>query len=269
MSAKTSPARRAAFFKALGETGNYTIAAEHARVSRSWVTLHKTNDPEFRAACAAAVAGAAARAQARAAAGGDARPSARWGYIDGEEMVVRAGNGRRAVVARARLRQWTPRVEARFLGVLAATANVKLACEAAGLSVASAYARRNKWPGFGERWKAALETGYVRLEFGLLENACNTFEPVIEFEPDLPMPPMSVDDALQVLRLHRNSVRGVGKPLRQFEKLPSIEAVQAEIAKKVGALRRGRAAGLKLRGEKPDQTVTLRSTGTLPFTAFE
>ncbi|UVO55495.1 hypothetical protein [Sphingomonas sp. SUN039] len=249
MSAKTSPARRAAFFKALGETGNYTIAAAHAKVSRSWVTLHKTNDAEFRAACEDAVAGAAAQAQARAAAGGSDRPSAKWGYIDGEEMVVRAGNGRRAVVARARLRQWTPRVEARFLGVLAASANVKLACEAAGLSVASAYVRRSKWPGFAERWKAALENGYVRLEFAMIEHACNTFEPVIEFEPDLPMPPMGVDDALQVLRLHRHGVRGVGKPLRQLRVLPSIEAVQAEIERKVAALRRGRAAGLKFRGE--------------------
>lgn len=104
MSAKTSPARRAAFLKALGETGNYGIAAAHAEVSRSWVTLHKTNDPEFRAACEAAVAGAAEQAKARATAGGDAKPSARWGYIDGEEMVVRgerAAGGRRAGAAAA------------------------------------------------------------------------------------------------------------------------------------------------------------------------
>ena len=142
MSAKTSPARRAAFLTALGETGNYTIAAVHAKVSRSWVTLHKTDDPEFRAACEAAVAGAA---------GGSAKPSAKWGYIDGEEMVVRAGNGRRAVVARARLRQWTPRTEGVFLRTLAASANVKLACAAAGLNVASAYVHRTKWPAFAER----------------------------------------------------------------------------------------------------------------------
>lgn len=249
MSAKTSPARRAAFFKALGETGNYTIAAAHARVSRSWVTLHKTNDPAFRAACEDAVAGAAARALERAAAGGSDKPSAKWGYIDGEEMVVRAGNRRRAVVARARLRQWTPRVEARFLGVLAASANVKLACEAAGLSVASAYVRRAKWPGFAERWKAALENGYVRLEFAMIEHACNTFEPVIEFEPDLPMPPMGVDDALQVLRLHRPAVRGVGRPLRQWQKMPSEAEVRASILRKIDAIVRGRAAGLKFRGE--------------------
>jgi hypothetical protein len=117
------------------------------------------------------------------------------------------------------------------------------------MSVASAYARRNKWPGFYERWRAALETSYVRLEFALIENACNTFEPVIEFTPDLPMPPMRIDDAIQVLRLHRHSVRGLGNPLRQLSVLPSIEQVQAEITKKVAPLRRGRAAGLKLRGE--------------------
>ena len=244
MSAKTSPARRAAFLKALSETGNHTISAAHARVSRSWVTQRKMSDPDFRAACDAAVAGAAARVREGAAAGGDAMPSAKWGFIDGEEMVVRAGNGRRAVVARARLRQWTPRVEARFLGVLAATANVKLACEAAGLSVASAYVRRNKWPGFDTRWRAALENGYVRLEFGLIENACNTFEPREGFEPDLPMPPMTPGDAIQLLRLHQFSVRRTGKPLRRFENLPSIEAVQAEIAKKVAVVRRARAAGL-------------------------
>ncbi len=98
MSAKTSPARRAAFFKALGETGNYSIAAEHARASLSWVTLHRTNDLAFRAACEDAVAGAAARATARAAAGGSDKPTAKWGYIDGEEMVVRAGAGRRAAL---------------------------------------------------------------------------------------------------------------------------------------------------------------------------
>lgn len=249
MSAKTSPARRAAFLTALGETGNHTIAAAHAKVSRSWVTLHKTNDPEFRAACEAAVAGAAAQARARAAAGGSAKPSAKWGYIDGEEMVVRAGNGRRAVVARARLRQWTPRTEDRFLGVLAASANVKLACEAAGLSVPSAYIHRSKWPAFAERWQAALETGYVRLEFAMVENACSAFEPGEGFEPDLPMPPMNYNEAITLLRLHRHGVRGVGKPLRQAHKLPSIEVVQAQIMRRLAAIDRGEKAGLKFRDE--------------------
>ncbi len=251
MSAKTSPARRAAFLTALGETGNQGIAAAHARVSRSWVTLNKTNDPEFRAACEAAVAGAAARATERAAAGGSARPSARWGYIDGEEMVVRAGNGRRAVVARARLRQWTPRTEDRFLGVLAASANVKLACAAAGLSVASAYVHRRKWPAFGRRWQAALETGYLRLEFALVANGCSAFEPGKGFESDLPMPPMNYHEAITLLRLHRHGVTGGsgGRPGRAITRLPDPAAARAAILRNVAALQRGHAAGLKKRGE--------------------
>ena len=36
--------------------------------------------------------------------------------------------GRRVQIARARVKQWTPRVEDRFLATLAATCNVKAAC---------------------------------------------------------------------------------------------------------------------------------------------
>lgn len=36
MSARTSAARRRAFFVALAATGNQTLAAERAKVSRSW-----------------------------------------------------------------------------------------------------------------------------------------------------------------------------------------------------------------------------------------
>ena len=42
--------RRAAFLQALAETGNRTIAAARAKVSQSWVTLHRAEDPGFRAA---------------------------------------------------------------------------------------------------------------------------------------------------------------------------------------------------------------------------
>ena len=45
-----SAARKAAFFDALRATGNQTLAAEAAKVSRSWVCLHRAQDPEFRRA---------------------------------------------------------------------------------------------------------------------------------------------------------------------------------------------------------------------------
>ena len=48
MSAKTSAARRRAFFAGLAETGNQTLAAERAKVSLSLVTLHGSTDLAFR-----------------------------------------------------------------------------------------------------------------------------------------------------------------------------------------------------------------------------
>lgn len=127
MSAKISAARRAAFLKALRETGNQTIAHERAKVSRSWVQLHRSTDPQFKADVAAAVAGARAdlsRADGR-------RPPSGWGFLDGEELVVKgsggSGGGRRVQIARARVKQWTPRIEDRFLATLGATCNVKAA----------------------------------------------------------------------------------------------------------------------------------------------
>ena len=85
MSHKTSPARRAAFFDALRETGNQTIACERAKVSRSWVRLQRSIDPQFKADVAAAVAEAKvglSRADGR-------KPPSGWGFLDGEELVVK------------------------------------------------------------------------------------------------------------------------------------------------------------------------------------
>jgi hypothetical protein len=241
MSAKTSPARRAAFFKALGETGNYGLAAAHAKVSRSWVSQHKAADADFAARCDAAVAAAAVSLRAR----GEMTPPARWRWADGEALVIRAGNGRRAVLSRAAAVQWCPRTEAVFLTALAGSANVRASCAAAGMSVASAYVHRAKWPGFATRWRAALETGYVKLEFATLMAACNSIEGAA-WDPGAPLPRMRVDEAIALLHLHRGRVRGVGARSGRdpWKALPDIETVRADILRKIAVLKRGQAAGL-------------------------
>src|SRR3546814_3012951 len=61
MSVKFSEARRRAFLKALQETGNQTLAAKQAKVSGSWVQLHRSTDPEFKRQVEEAVAEAKAR----------------------------------------------------------------------------------------------------------------------------------------------------------------------------------------------------------------
>ncbi|MES2442862.1 MAG: hypothetical protein V4574_08530 [Pseudomonadota bacterium] len=238
MSAKTSAARREAFLAALAETGNRTIAAERARVSQSWVTLHRARDPAFKAAMVAAVAGARARLGGAAA----MRPPVGWGSLDGEELVVRAGNGRRTQIARARIRQWTPRAEARFLGVLSATCNVKAACAAVGLTAASAYAHAKRWQGFAGRWRAAVETGYLRIEAGLLAHADRNPFSGDAVDAELAMPPMTVAQALQLLHMHKHAVRGIGRRPGVNRPPPTLKELAPGILRKLERLQRAMEA---------------------------
>lgn len=223
MSHKTSPARRAAFLQAVAETGNQTIAAERAKVSRSWVQLHRTADPEFRRELEAALG------QARDGLGGHGarKPPSGWGHLDGEELVVKgtggsalrdaAGaapqderrKGKRVQIARARLKQWTPRVEERFLAVLAATCNVRAACAEVGMTAASAYAHRKRWPGFAARWDDAIAAGARRLEEELTASAIAFLEPPEPGEPwfDPVVEPISVRDCIRIVRLHERRAR--------------------------------------------------------------
>lgn len=225
MSRKTSTARREAFFRALAETGNQTLAAERAKVSQSWVTLHRSADPAFRARIEAARAEAKARI-ARDKASGMA-PPAGWGSLDGEELVVRGGNGRRTQIARARLKQWSPRVEARFLGVLAATCNVRAACAAVGLTAASAYAHAKRWPGFAERWRTAVDIAYWRIELRLFASLdANPFSGD-EVDGEVPVPQMTVAEALRALHLYKREIRGFGRSGSLWRPSPSTETAAA------------------------------------------
>jgi hypothetical protein len=172
-------------------------------------------------------------------------PERRWGDIAGEELVIRGSNGRRAQIARARVRQWTARAEATFLRALAASCNVKAACAVVGLSVPSAYNHRVRWPSFADRWDAAEENGYVRLEFALVENASNMLAGGAAVEPDAPIPPMTVAQAMQLLHMHKFNVRRVGGRPGHIARLPDIETVHAFVLRKIAVLERTEAAGLR------------------------
>jgi hypothetical protein len=136
MTQKFSAARKQAFLTCLSQTGNQTLSAERAKVSRSWVSLPQSTNAEFDVACREAIAAARERLQspltpARSLEGrGSNGARSKWrGYFHGHELVVRGTGGavwgRRVQIGRARLKQWTPRVEQRFLVALAATCNVR------------------------------------------------------------------------------------------------------------------------------------------------
>ncbi|PAX07118.1 hypothetical protein [Sphingomonas lenta] len=237
MTARTSERRRAAFFAALAETGNQTLAAERAKVSRSWVTLHRAGDPAFKAEMDAAVAAAKGRLDQATGVG----PARRWATQDGEELAVRGSNGRWTQVARARVKQWTPRAEERFLQALARCCNVKRACAVVGLSPASAYNHRRRWHDFARRWDEAIEDGYDELAMSIAASVGAALGDR-DMAPELVMPPISLDEALQALRLHKARVLGVGRAPGRWRRPRSLEELSESILAKFEAIERMRDA---------------------------
>ena len=239
MTKKTSKARTNAFFAALSETGNQTISAERACVSRSWVSQHRQNDPAFRARMEDCIAEARVRLSGAGGVACGKVVGGKWGVIDGEELVLRGSNGRRAQVSRARLGQFTPRVEARFLSVLRRTCNVKMACIAVGMSAAAAYKHRDRWAEFGRAWELAIQDGYFALEMALLENGIRALDPYADGlaeDPALPMLPISADDAVRILGQRRFHVTGYGKRSGHRRPIPTEEETNAAILKRLRVL---------------------------------
>jgi len=149
MTAKMSAAKVEAFLAALAVTGNASLAATQAGLSRSWVTKARRIDPALEARVRAARAAAAARLSACEA----NRPPEAWRMRRGVELVVT----RRGQVARAPgARRWTKRMEERFLLALRETRNLSVAAPAVGMSIASLEKHRARWPAFDRRVRAAL-----------------------------------------------------------------------------------------------------------------
>ena len=241
MSRKFSEARKRAFFQAVRETGNQTLAAERAKVSRSWVQLHRSTDPAFDAEVRAALKASFDKLRMS----GERKPPRGWGHLDGEELVVKgtggAGGGKRIQIARARLKQWTPRVEDRFLAVLAATCNVKAACAAVGMTAASAYGHRRRWPGFMKRWDAAIEEGYERLEIAL-HQAAEQLLGTCDLPPEDPIGPITVDQVIHAMHMHKNQVHGLGKKPGRWRRPRTLDEVQGSILRKLQAIATARGA---------------------------
>ncbi|WBY07753.1 hypothetical protein PIB19_21115 [Sphingomonas sp. 7/4-4] len=177
---------------------------------------------------------------------------------------LRQDKNGKAQVIRATGR-WSQEAEARFLGELAATANVRAAAAAAGFSTTAIYKRRAAWPGFSAAWDAALDQGYARIEALLIAGACDALSgagavagAVAGEAPPSALvgegPPlaagMTVDQAMNLLRLHRASARG-GAPQRYDAraKPTDLGAVRASILRKVAAIERVDARTAAGRGE--------------------
>jgi hypothetical protein len=273
---RTPPAWRRPFLRELARSGSVKLAADKCGIDHTTPYQARRKNPAFAASWERALAtarerlspcpsmppAASLRISCREAAGRDlgqqdAAPEAPAcaGAHEGsgqvrpklrDDEIVRASKAGRPCIARPGPGRWTAGAERTFLAVLTATANVKAAARAAGVSTVAVYNRRKNWPAFAEQWRIALAEGYVRLETLLIHAATATLdpEPELEARPEsYGAPAMTVEQAMHLFKLHRASQHG-GKPQRYGwrRQEPDIEDVRAEILRKVAALEQARGS---------------------------
>ena len=131
---------------------------------------------------------------------------------------------------------WNDDVEEQFFDHLATSGNVRAAADAVGFCTPTVYRMRRRSSDFAARWQVALEQGYARLEMALLE-AANTSLDDSDYGEDRPIPKMTVEQAMNVLRAHRNALTGNGRsgPGRTA-RVRKLDEVRAEIERKVRAI---------------------------------
>lgn len=153
---------------------------------------------------------------------------------------VRYGPTGRAQRVKTGGHQWSDEAEEEFFDHLAATCNVCSSAAAVGFTTFTVYRQRRMRADFAARWQAALDQGYARLEMALVQTAADSIEG-LEFDAERPIPRMTAEQAMNVLRAHRNEVRGDGRrgPGVRYGP-PALDAVRASIEKKVRAIKTAR-----------------------------
>ncbi|MFL6843928.1 MAG: hypothetical protein ACJ8ER_03495 [Allosphingosinicella sp.] len=253
------------FLEVLGQTGNARLSARS--VGRRLSTMfhrrgaHSAFAQEWEAKAAAAHArfhlagGKRGPEPERANAGKrDSRFRGNDGAAlrtkGGEAMVVRTRTGR-LQIRLAHPGKLTHAAEQTFLRALAATANVRLSAAAAGASVAAFYRRRRQNPVFAREMRLALRMGFERIEAAALDAAlpeAHRHDAWRRGEP-APIPPLSWDQAFQLLCFHEKSVRqGWEQPHRRrrrgesdavyIERLRAMWGAEKDLEAEEDALRR-------------------------------
>lgn len=223
---KRAPRWTIAFLRALERCGDVRASAEDAGIDHSTAYARRRAHVEFAADWERALAAHAARVEAERA--GDVasvsnvtppptpphRGEGSRGASDSGEGSVLAA----AQVKRAGHGRWSERKEKLFFAELAATANVKRAAAAAGVSPNAVYQRRMRDRHFKAKWAAVLETGRAAIEMKLVEAANRTFEPD-ELDVGDVQPKVSVAEAIRIVQVHGSKA--------QQEQLPDPFAERA------------------------------------------
>jgi hypothetical protein len=232
--------QNAAFLAALRQTGNPRLAAALLGVHRSTYTKRRAKSAPFAQQWDAQLAAAHADFHA---AGGPTSPEPHSFVIatpdlirgkqsstgsprrcaprddghlrtkGGELHVARTRNGR-LQLRRAPAGWMTKAGEQAYFRALSATANVRLAAAAAGFSHSAFYAKKRTRPQFAREMRLSLAMGYDRVEMAALAAALpDSYEDDAWRHNDPPpIPPMTPDQAIQLLYLHQKEVRLQAEP---------------------------------------------------------
>lgn len=218
------------FLEALRRTGNARLAARELGVHRATYTKRRARCAAFAQDWDAALAAAHA---AFHLSGGTRPPAPASPLPDfgegpgvgpsslrtkgGEPTVVRLKSGR-LQLRLAPAGRMTKAAEQAFFAALSASANVRLSAAAAGFAHSSFYARARQAKAFAREMRLALKAGYERLEAAALAAALpeSYADDGWRHNDPPPIPPMTADQAFQLLCLHEKSVRqGWERPHRR------------------------------------------------------
>ncbi len=160
---------------------------------------------------------------------------------DGDTRVTVGGSphARHLQVRRLGRRRFTAAKQAKFMAVLAETANVTMAMEAAGVTRAAVYRLRKESDAFATAWKEALAEGIEQLEMMVLERALNgTEKPIGRGEGARTTRVFDERMILHLLKAHKPEVYGVApwRARTQAEPMPSPVANVEEARARLLAL---------------------------------
>ena len=246
-----APGWRSAFLRALAGCANVRAAARMAGIDHSGAYALRKRHAPFARAWQRAVRIGRARVE-KGEAGDPSRPTGGPLHRDasrrgppppgklGEDMVLRHSRRCGAQLVRSAEGRWSDMVEQAFLDALRATACVRRAAEAVGMSDTALYNRRMRYPAFAQRWLAVEEEGKARLHAFVVEAGLKAFDPSLGGEET---PKATVGEAIAILRLKGPSTplgTGLAGPADEG---PTIEEVRDEVLRRLAAMRRHRERG--------------------------
>lgn len=197
-----------AFLRALAETGNARLAARRLHVHRSTYVKRRAKDRAFAAAWQQALAAFHRASAETLPAPAFSRDPLRTS--GGEPYIVRLKSGR-LQLRRALPGQMTQAAQARFLAKVGGSANLRLAAAQAGFAHTSFHRRRRRCPAFARAVEDNLDFACERLRSAVFQSfdllagpqIGESEEEWLDRVEDCPLPPMTVEEAMTLLRHHR------------------------------------------------------------------